>query len=641
MRGATGVSLAGKDARESPGRGSLAILPKTGRRLACVDLPGWADIQGYTCGNYVDRQWCTATRGYGTQWNTTKLGQFTDRLNTDNNGIDATRACCGCGGRGVKACLDQAGWVDKRGFTCDDYTRLQWCTQSRGYGSGWDTATFGAFTDYNNTNAGGVPVTTACCGCGAWFQADPVLQVQTTNNIRRALAIGLGAGSGALVLCLLCAFCCWRWRAHLMRSIWLEEYHGKVSFHTQRSPRRRGEGPAGAGAAAAAGDNKSRVVWNVDMDRFNRWFGNDQGAGRATTAVPVTAAAEGPNPKVDSGNETNEEHVKASDEVPPPSAQDCYPAYTPAQRVEYLSVTNVQWVPGRVEVRLTKDADEKPHVRYDAMLRKSQKRLDVQLSDLRLPLQDGEAVDVLLNRSGGVACIPGHISGQHGPSACSVGYTVVMEGEAEGPVKHVGARLRRRFRGGEAVQVYTGPVLGWQPRTVHSVAGEDGRGVQAVAALPRTISHMSGAFTESTPRHGSAASESDGSPRSPMSTGSKERGVLPLAREVSVPRHAGRQDTSTSSLGGATESASLRSSSPPQGGVLNCTWVLVPLAADTVPNGTSGGAAAAVEPASWVHSSLIRRSAAEPPSAEVTPRGVADLRGYAGAAAVPAELIGD
>jgi len=61
----------------------------------CVDKDyGWADSVGLTCWDYVDRQGCTDSGGYGSGWSSS-AGTFADYA---VNGVDASQACCLCGG---------------------------------------------------------------------------------------------------------------------------------------------------------------------------------------------------------------------------------------------------------------------------------------------------------------------------------------------------------------------------------------------------------------------------------------------------------------------------------------------------------------------------------------------------------------
>jgi hypothetical protein len=67
-------------------------LPRT-RRSSCTETPaGWTSSTGATCAEYETNSWCTSSGGYGTGW---PSGTFAD---TAVSGIDASHACCECGG---------------------------------------------------------------------------------------------------------------------------------------------------------------------------------------------------------------------------------------------------------------------------------------------------------------------------------------------------------------------------------------------------------------------------------------------------------------------------------------------------------------------------------------------------------------
>eukprot|EP00667_Euglena_gracilis_P000079 EG_transcript_79 len=60
---------------------------------SCADLVGWADVNNYTCSDYVANQWCSDW-WYGAAWNF-DWGTFYDFRPSD--GVGADRACCTCG----------------------------------------------------------------------------------------------------------------------------------------------------------------------------------------------------------------------------------------------------------------------------------------------------------------------------------------------------------------------------------------------------------------------------------------------------------------------------------------------------------------------------------------------------------------
>lgn len=65
-------------------------------RGTCVDDPlGWGDTLASTCADYKTFSWCTSSGGYGSGWDSSSLGDFSLYA---VNGIDATDACCHCGG---------------------------------------------------------------------------------------------------------------------------------------------------------------------------------------------------------------------------------------------------------------------------------------------------------------------------------------------------------------------------------------------------------------------------------------------------------------------------------------------------------------------------------------------------------------
>jgi hypothetical protein len=67
------------------------------RRLTCTDNPSdWvsSSSSGSTCTDYVNNNYCTSSGGFGTGWQSS-YGVFDDYA---TDGIDASEACCGCGG---------------------------------------------------------------------------------------------------------------------------------------------------------------------------------------------------------------------------------------------------------------------------------------------------------------------------------------------------------------------------------------------------------------------------------------------------------------------------------------------------------------------------------------------------------------
>ena len=132
-----------------------ADVPSTG----CEDeLSGWTDSIGFSCRDYVDQNWCSAS-GYGAGWDFRNWGSF---ATVANYGFTALEACCLCSA-GSSPCMDSDAWFDSDLKTCSSYGQQKWCTIS-GYGTGWDHNR-GSFLDlanpWDNTTA-----SEACCVCG-------------------------------------------------------------------------------------------------------------------------------------------------------------------------------------------------------------------------------------------------------------------------------------------------------------------------------------------------------------------------------------------------------------------------------------------------------------------------------------------
>ena len=67
----------------------------------------WVAQNGKTCEDYEIEKLCTSDGGYGVGWDPTLLGEFADYA---NNGVDATQACCVCGGGsgGTQVCSQES-----------------------------------------------------------------------------------------------------------------------------------------------------------------------------------------------------------------------------------------------------------------------------------------------------------------------------------------------------------------------------------------------------------------------------------------------------------------------------------------------------------------------------------------------------
>jgi hypothetical protein len=79
---------------------SLAVSFPVDSYQSCFDEPlGWASSTGHTCIEYSTRSLCTTDGGYGSGW-VSSYGVFQDYA---VGNIDATQACCVCGGGSVVA----------------------------------------------------------------------------------------------------------------------------------------------------------------------------------------------------------------------------------------------------------------------------------------------------------------------------------------------------------------------------------------------------------------------------------------------------------------------------------------------------------------------------------------------------------
>mmetsp|Transcript_58125 Transcript_58125/g.138305 ORF Transcript_58125/g.138305 Transcript_58125/m.138305 type:complete len:334 (-) Transcript_58125:203-1204(-) len=125
----------------------------------CVDNHHWRDNSGYSCRDYGYRHWCNRNGAPGLSWDTSwgELSSF------GVNGIDATTACCACGGGSPRICEDYKDWTDVEEYTCAAYAVHQWCTDIGGFGPGWNLHAWGTFDDFALAE---IPATTACCMCG-------------------------------------------------------------------------------------------------------------------------------------------------------------------------------------------------------------------------------------------------------------------------------------------------------------------------------------------------------------------------------------------------------------------------------------------------------------------------------------------
>ncbi|CAK0900181.1 unnamed protein product [Prorocentrum cordatum] len=140
--------------------------PESMTSPGCTDYPpDWTDKDGDDCYAYEFNEFCTASGGYGEDWDK-DWGTF---QSFSNNGYDASTACCSCGGgsdtfQGYNdnQCADTEGWVDKDGDGCTTYSEHFFCTTAGEMGVGWHEE-WGTLSDFK---AGGKSSLEACCACG-------------------------------------------------------------------------------------------------------------------------------------------------------------------------------------------------------------------------------------------------------------------------------------------------------------------------------------------------------------------------------------------------------------------------------------------------------------------------------------------
>ena len=75
------------------------VIPCCSPERACEDSPlNWKDSKDNDCKKYEDLEWCTGRKGYGPGWTGGTFAHYR------RNGLDATQACCACGGGTAGGC---------------------------------------------------------------------------------------------------------------------------------------------------------------------------------------------------------------------------------------------------------------------------------------------------------------------------------------------------------------------------------------------------------------------------------------------------------------------------------------------------------------------------------------------------------
>lgn len=158
-------------------------------------------------------------------------------------------------------------------------------------------------------------------------------------------------------------------------------------------------------------------------------------------------------------------------------------------QVEYWSKTHKRWLPGQLEViKSPGSLVDMPKVTYNIKVgkqgeRKTQVREDVHIDSFRLPLQEGETVEIFSHSRGGrwmqaamegtqvTAAVSGYrikLFTEGGPEGCSGAAAQVFD-------KVPPVRLRRAFQPGVQVKLYKGPNIGWKLAVIdpQAAAGYD------------------------------------------------------------------------------------------------------------------------------------------------------------------------
>lgn len=143
--------------------------------------------------------------------------------------------------------------------------------------------------------------------------------------------------------------------------------------------------------------------------------------------------------------------------------------------VEYFSSVRKVWLVGVVHISAPdakKGSSRSPALVYNVSLEESQQtRNEVPLDMIRAPFQPAELVEVFTKRNSGqwmLASIIGPVT----RDSIYKGYTVRVEAQQSSPAivfqRVSSSRLRRRFPPCSSIDVYRGPLLGWERCVVHS-----------------------------------------------------------------------------------------------------------------------------------------------------------------------------
>jgi len=230
------------DVNYVPEEHNVEIVVPDDNTGTCVDTADWISSSGAGCDDYTASGWCNDDGSPGDGWDPL-YGSFQEW--SDEAGVDATQACCTCGGGGgadaapaddatdifhfeddgapaeddgavsagsygvdatmdsfsggvdeaeaapveeeaapveeAPACADADGWISSTDFTCADYATYNWCNADGSFGEGWDPE-LGEFSDWGST-ADVTDATQSCCVCGGGSSgaADPAEAIEVAE----------------------------------------------------------------------------------------------------------------------------------------------------------------------------------------------------------------------------------------------------------------------------------------------------------------------------------------------------------------------------------------------------------------------------------------------------------------------------
>jgi len=324
-----------------------------------------------------------------------------------------------------------------------------------------------------------------------------------------------GAAAGGAFLCLCCSFSVfWVYPAKAQGRMRLRS----TGLHADYRVNKAGEVEEGTLLEEGRPRRKTHVVWDLQKDQVDKFFaaqgtalrmgaksssrseGDSQGSGsgmlRRQKATELTPRAMLSRCIVDSvldlkdlNRKGYKKHLEddavlgTTEPVPVPASTL---AFEDGVRVEYFSQTTRRWVAGIACVTIGNRSNgrtSKPFARYGVtLLHSGQHRPALQLDSLRATLEDGEPLEVW---SGGqwfpAICL------QPGPSATTLGYSVMIVETGEQLSSVLPDRLRRRFEPGTSAQVYRGLERGW----VDVLVCEDFEADSEMPAAPSSPMSMS------------------------------------------------------------------------------------------------------------------------------------------------------